>query len=61
MAEKNFKKRISNGDLLVGTFIKTPSYQIVEILSSCNIPFIVLDAEHAPFTKTDLDICLLAA
>jgi len=61
MAEKNFKKRISNGDLLVGTFIKTPSYQIVEILSSCSIPFIALDAEHAPFTKTDLDTCLLAA
>ena len=61
MAEKSFKKRISNGDLLVGTFIKTPNYQIVEILSSCNIPFIALDAEHAPFTKTDLDTCLLAA
>ena len=44
MAEKSFKKRISNGDLLVGTFIKTPNYQIVEILSSCNIPFIALDA-----------------
>tara|TARA_Y100000590_G_scaffold46924_1_gene49707 strand:- start:866 stop:1627 length:762 start_codon:yes stop_codon:yes gene_type:complete len=61
MAEKSFKKRISNGDLLIGTFIKTPSYQIVELLSSCNIPFIVLDAEHAPFTKKDLDTCLLAA
>tara|TARA_Y100000768_G_scaffold353428_1_gene305726 strand:- start:704 stop:1465 length:762 start_codon:yes stop_codon:yes gene_type:complete len=61
MAKKSFKKRISNGEHLIGTFIKTPNYQIVELLSSCNITFIALDAEHAPFTKTDLDTCILAA
>ena len=61
MAEKSFKNRISNGELLIGTFVKTPNYQVVELLNSCNIPFIALDAEHAPFSKTDLDTCLLAA
>ena len=61
MAEKSFKKRISNGEQLIGTFVKTTNYQVVELLNSCNIPFIALDAEHAPFSKTDLDTCLLAA
>ncbi len=45
----------------VGTFIKTDSTQIVEVLGLCGLDFAVLDAEHAPFDRGIMDRMLLAA
>lgn len=44
----------------VGTFIKTPSAHIVEILAAAGLDFAVLDAEHAPFDFGTLDAMLIA-
>ncbi|HSW05806.1 HpcH/HpaI aldolase family protein [Aquabacterium sp.] len=44
----------------VGTFIKTTSPQVVEILGGTGLDFAVLDAEHAPFDRAALDLALLA-
>lgn len=44
----------------VGTFIKTPSAHIVEILAVAGLDFAVLDAEHAPFDFGTLDAMLIA-
>ena len=57
----SLKEQLFSSDRMIGTFIKTPNYQVVEIVTSCNLSFIALDAEHAPFSKTDLDTCILAA
>jgi 2-keto-3-deoxy-L-rhamnonate aldolase RhmA len=43
-----------------GTFVKTTSPQVVELLGGCGLDFAVLDAEHAPFDRTSLDLALLA-
>ncbi|MGY3571196.1 HpcH/HpaI aldolase family protein [Vibrio paucivorans] len=56
----NFKSTLSQASLL-GTFVKTPHPHIVEVLSLAELPFIILDAEHAPFDRTTLDACILAA
>ncbi|MCW8333314.1 HpcH/HpaI aldolase family protein [Vibrio paucivorans] len=56
----NFKSTLSQTSLL-GTFVKTPHPHIVEVLSLAELPFIILDAEHAPFDRTSLDACILAA
>ena len=61
MAVISLKERLFSSDRMIGTFIKTPNYQIVEIVTSCNLSFVALDAEHAPFSKSDLDTCILAA
>ena len=61
MAVISLKEQLFSSDRMIGTFIKTPSYQIVEIVTSCNLSFVALDAEHAPFSKSDLDTCILAA
>ena len=61
MTFSGFRKQLKEEGGLVGTFIKTPNYQIVEIISSCDLSFIVLDAEHAPFGKIELDTSILAA
>jgi len=45
----------------VGTFIKTDSIQTVEVLGLCGLDYAVLDAEHAPFGRSEANIMLLAA
>jgi len=45
----------------VGTFVKTDSTQVVEILGLCDLDFAVLDAEHAPFDRGMMDRMLFTA
>ena len=56
-----FRTRIRAGDLLVGTFIKTPSPQNVEILGHAGLDFAVVDQEHAPTGLGQMDMMALAA
>ncbi len=44
----------------VGTFIKTSSPHIVEVLGTTALDFAVIDAEHAPLDRGALDLLLLA-
>jgi 2-keto-3-deoxy-L-rhamnonate aldolase RhmA len=48
------------GERLVGTFLKTPSVDLIEILSRTGLDFICLDAEHAPFGHLQIDQCVAA-
>ena len=57
----NLKKRMLNREVLSGTFIKTPAYEIIEIMAESGLDFICLDAEHAPFDRARLDACLAVA
>ena len=58
---KSLKARLADNDLVVGTFVKTPSPIIVEVLSLTALDCLCLDAEHAPFDRGTLDLCILAA
>ncbi len=55
------KSRIAAGESLLGTFVKTPHPHIVEVLASSGLDCVVLDAEHAPFDRRDIDACVMAA
>lgn len=44
----------------VGTFIKTASPHIVEVLGTSSLDFGILDAEHAPLDRAALDLMMLA-
>jgi len=44
----------------LGTFIKTCSHQTVEVLGTAGFSLGVIDAEHAPFDRTSMDLALLA-
>lgn len=61
MPETNLKSRLANGERLIGTFLKTPSPIVVEVLGTTTLDFIVIDVEHAPFGRLELDTCLMAA
>lgn len=49
-----------NANIQIGTFIKTRSPHVVEVIGTTGLDFAVIDAEHAPFDRASLDIMLLA-
>lgn len=57
----DFASSFRTGGLLVGTFVKTPNPAVVEVLAKSSLDFVILDAEHAPFDRRDIDHCVLAA
>ena len=58
---QNFKEQLKAKAPLLGTFIKTPHPHNTEVLSHVGLSTLCLDAEHAPFDRSDLDMCVLAA
>lgn len=58
MSQATLKSRMLAGDMLSGTFMKTPAFQLVEILAMSGMDFVALDAEHAPFDRGAVDACL---
>ncbi len=61
MSESTFKARLAARELVIGTFIKTPSPIVVEVLALTSLDCVCLDAEHAPFDRGSLDACIHAA
>lgn len=51
----SFRQRLLRGDLIIGTFQKTPSMMIAEVLSLTEIDVVCIDAEHSPFDRKDID------
>lgn len=58
---QTLKQQLAARRFIAGTFIKTPHYQTVEILARTELEVLCLDAEHAPFTRQDLDMAVIAA
>ena len=57
----DFRTRLRAGELIAGTWVKTPHPHVVEVLSLSPLDCLVLDAEHAPFDRASLDLCIMAA
>ena len=55
------KARMAAGELLSGTFVKTPDIAVIEVLAQSGLDFLCLDAEHAPFGRGEMDRCLAIA
>ena len=58
MADASFKSRMLAGEILAGTFVKTPAHEVIEVLAKSGLDFACLDAEHAPFDHGRMDACL---
>lgn len=57
---KDLRTRIRAGELLIGTFVKTPSPHVVEILGWAGMDFAVIDQEHAPIELSQMDMMAMA-
>ena len=55
---EGFKSRMASGEPLIGTFLKTPSPIVAEVLGLSNLDVIAIDSEHAPFGRVDADACI---
>lgn len=55
------KQRLAAGHVLWGSFLKTPSAILVEVLAGAGVDLLCLDAEHAPFDRLAIDSCVMAA
>lgn len=54
----NFRERLLAGSALIGTWVKTPSPIVAEVLAQTALDVLAFDAEHAPFGRAELDSCL---
>jgi len=59
--QRAFKRSLTDGASLLGTFLKTPTSHATEILADVGFDFVVVDAEHAPFSRADIDLMMLSA
>ncbi len=50
-----------DGEMLAGTFVKTPDVTVIEVLAQSGLDFIVLDLEHAGIDRGQMDACLAVA
>ena len=57
---ESLKNRIAAREQLLGSFIKTPSPMLCEVLGKSALDLLCLDAEHSPFDRLIQDQCLYA-
>lgn len=56
----DFRTRLRARAPLAGSFVKTPSAIVCEVLGASALDVLCLDAEHAPFDRLALDACVAA-
>jgi len=59
--QRRFRARLAGRERLLGTFLKTATSHATEILGAAGFDFVVVDAEHAPFSAGDIDLLRRAA
>lgn len=57
----DLRSRIRAGEPVLGTFIKTPTPHVAELLGFAGLDFAVVDREHAPIGIEALDLLVIAA
>jgi len=57
----SFRERLRARAPLLGTFVKLPGTQPIEILGAAGFDFVVIDREHAPLGVAETDLLVLAA
>ncbi|MEM9060626.1 MAG: aldolase/citrate lyase family protein [Pseudomonadota bacterium] len=61
MQPTGLRARILSREILSGTFIKTPAYEIMEIMKLSGLDFICIDCEHAGVDRRGMDASLAMA
>jgi len=55
-----FRQKLLAGEPIIGTWMKTPSPIIADVLGLSGLDCICLDAEHSPFDRLAIDGCIRA-
>ena len=57
---ETFRSRLRANEPMMGTFLKTPSPIVCEVLGISPLACVCIDAEHAPFGRMEIDGCVSA-
>lgn len=57
---ESFRTRLRQREAMMGTFLKTPSSIVCEVLGLSPLHCVCIDAEHAPFGRLELDQSIAA-
>lgn len=58
---QEFRKRLTGGRHVLGTFVKIPTSHSVEIIGGLGYDYVIVDQEHAPYDRAAIDLACLAA
>lgn len=61
MKQNPLKKRIKDGQVIIGAFVRIAAPALVEICAYIGFDFVVLDAEHGPLSERDVEDLVRAA
>lgn len=56
----NLKRDLAMKKPILGTFLKTPHYHVAEVLARSDLEVLCIDAEHAAYSRPDLDANVLS-
>jgi len=57
----NLKERLAARASLDAVVVRTPSYQVIEVLAAGGVECVMIDTEHAPFDDAQLDAMMAMA
>jgi 4-hydroxy-2-oxoheptanedioate aldolase len=57
---KRFKTRLAAGETALGGWLTIPDLAVAEIMASAGFDYVIIDAEHAPWTVGEIQIALAA-
>jgi 2-keto-3-deoxy-L-rhamnonate aldolase RhmA len=57
---KRFKARLAKGETVLGAWLTIPDLSVAEIMASSGFDYVIIDAEHAPWTGGEVQIALAA-
>src|SRR5581483_7919663 len=53
IARTRIRSALTSGRRLVGTFVKLPSLDVIELCEAAGFDFVVVDLEHSTLTESD--------
>jgi 2-keto-3-deoxy-L-rhamnonate aldolase RhmA len=59
-ANADFVRRLRAREPLLGTFVKTPHPILIEVLGLTGVDYAIVDCEHAPFGRQEVDTMMIA-
>src|SRR5256885_9371170 len=55
---KRFRARLAAGETVIGAWLTIPELSVAEIMAGSGFDYVIIDAEHAPWTVAEIQIAL---
>ena len=55
---KRFRARLAGGETVIGAWLTIPELSVAEIMAGSGFDYVIIDAEHAPWTVAEIQIAL---